>query len=210
MLPNLYRKIFKPSVDFLLALVMLIVLIPLMGIIAIIITINMKTFPIFTQNRPGMNGKIFCMYKFKTMKDLASKSETIDDRIRLTNLGLFLRKYSLDELPELLNILKGEMSFVGPRPLLVEYLQEYTGEQNKRHDVKPGLTGWAQVNGRNEIEWTKKFEYDIFYVDNISLVLDLKILLRTIGVLLSSDQITHPGSSTMPKFKRIDQRKPKI
>jgi lipopolysaccharide/colanic/teichoic acid biosynthesis glycosyltransferase len=144
----LYRKILKPTGDFIIAITLIIALLPLMGVIAAIITINMGTFPIFSQKRPGMNEEIFCMYKFKTMKDLVSQSEIVDDKIRLTSLGLFLRKYSLDELPELLNILKGEMSLVGPRPLLPEYLQEYTNEQKRRHDVKPGL---KLQNDRNAV-----------------------------------------------------------
>ena len=154
---------------------------------------------LFAQNRPGLNGKIFKMYKFRTMLD---KSFVLDsDEKRITKLGSFLRSSSLDELPELWNVLIGEMSLVGPRPLLVEYLPLYTDKQYKRHNVLPGVTGWAQVNGRNSIDWEQKFDYDLWYVNNHSIFIDIKILFMTIKKVFARDGISADYSATMPPFK---------
>lgn len=156
---------------------------------------------LFTQVRPGMNGKPFRMFKFRTMNDeRAPDGALLPDAVRLTPFGLWLRATSLDELPELWNVLRGDMSLVGPRPLLMEYLPLYTPEQGRRHEVRPGITGWAQVNGRNAISWEDKFALDVWYVDNSSLWLDLKILWRTVRKVLVRDGISAAGEATMPKF----------
>lgn len=157
--------------------------------------------PVFKQRRPGLHGKVFTLFKFRTMTNaLGSDGRSLPDGERLTAFGRWLRASSLDELPELLNVLRGEMSLVGPRPLLVQYLERYSPEQARRHDVKPGITGWAQINGRNAISWEEKLALDVWYVDNWSLQLDLQILLRTAGAVLTRAGISAEGNATMPEF----------
>jgi len=156
----------------------------------------------FKQERPGKDGKIFKLYKFRTMNEQRDEhGNSLSDEKRLTKIGKFLRRLSLDELPELWNVLKGDMSLVGPRPLLVQYLERYTPEQARRHEVKPGITGWAQVNGRNAITWEEKFKYDVWYVDNWSLWLDFQIVFMTLVKILKGEGITQPGHATMEEFK---------
>ena len=156
---------------------------------------------LFRQTRPGLDAKPFVLYKFRTMTNKTDeKGNLLPDEERLTRFGRFLRSTSLDELPELLNVLKGDMSLVGPRPLLMEYLPLYSREQARRHEVKPGITGWAQVNGRNALTWQQKFEMDVWYVDHVSFVLDMKILLRTLFKVLKREAINQPGKATMEKF----------
>jgi lipopolysaccharide/colanic/teichoic acid biosynthesis glycosyltransferase len=188
--------------DFVLAFWLIIILLPLVLIILILVLFNLGRPVLFCQNRPGKNGKLFRIYKFRTMSDQKdSFGNYLPDTERLTTLGRFLRKSSLDEIPQLFNVLKGDLSFVGPRPLLVEYLMLYNEEQKKRHEVKPGITGWAQVNGRNAITWEEKFKLDVYYVENLSLPLDMKILFKTIfNVLKRSDIYTVEGF-TMEMFK---------
>ena len=188
--------------DFILSLIAIIILSPIMLIIALLVKINLGSPVIFKQERPGLNEKIFTMYKFRTMTDERDENgELLPDCIRLTKLGRFLRSTSLDELPELFNILKGDMSIIGPRPLLVEYLPLYNDYQRRRHDVKPGLTGLAQVNGRNNITWEEKFNYDIEYVNNISLLLDFKIIIKTLIKVLKQEGVNSSSIVTMEKFK---------
>jgi len=176
----MYLKIIKPSFDFALSLMILLLLSPIFLTILILLTLYNNGTPFFTQHRPGKNGIIFKIIKFKTMNNNKdSKGNLLPDSKRLTPIGNFARQTSLDELPQLINVLKGDMSLIGPRPLLIEYLSLYNDLQKLRHNVKPGITGWAQVNGRNAISWRKKFEYDIFYVENISLSLDVIIFLKT-------------------------------
>jgi len=175
-------------------------------ITAIAVWVCMGRPVLFKQMRPGLNGRPFYMYKFRTMT--AEKDEQgnlLPDEQRLTSLGRFLRSTSLDELPELFNVLKGDMSLVGPRPLLMQYLQRYTPEQARRHEVKPGITGWAQVNGRNAITWEEKFALDVWYVDNWSLLLDLKILAMTVVKVFRREGISAAGDATMPEFMGISQ-----
>ena len=175
--------------------------IPFLIIIIIIKTIS-KGPVFFKQFRPGRNGKLFILYKFRTMNNLRDDlGNLLPDGERITNIGKILRKMSLDELPELWNIMKGDMSLVGPRPLLVEYLPLYTPKQAQRHKVKPGLTGWAQINGRNAITWEEKFKYDVWYVGNFNLWLDIKIIFMTIIKVIKGEGINHPGQVTMEKFK---------
>ena len=179
----------------------LIILSPLLVIIFMLILIQMGTPVIFKQMRPGLNGKPFCMYKFRTMtNEKDEQGNLLPDELRLTRLGRFLRSTSLDELPELFNVLKGDMSLVGPRPLLMQYLDRYTPEQARRHEVKPGITGWAQVNGRNAITWEEKFALDVWYVDNRSLLLDMKILAITVVKVFKREGISAVGEATMPEF----------
>lgn len=191
----------KRGFDFVISLVGLIIALPLLLIVAILVRLNLGAPILFRQRRVGLNGEIFEMVKFRTMKDAQdAKGNPLPDEERLTKFGQFLRKSSLDELPELFNVLKGDMSLVGPRPLLVEYLPLYSKEQMRRHEVRPGITGYAQVNGRNNISWAKKLELDVYYVENYSLGLDLKILAQTVGKVLKQSDISQEGHVTVEKF----------
>ena len=197
----MYRNFFKRFLDFMLSLCAIIVLSPIMLITAILVRAKLGSPVIFCQERPGLNEKIFKMYKFRSMTDERDENgNLLPDEVRLTSFGKILRSTSLDELPELFNVLKGDMSIVGPRPLLIQYLPLYNAHQRKRHNVKPGITGYAQVSGRNSINWEEKFDLDVFYTQNISLKLDFKILLKTIAVVLNKKGITGENSVTMEKF----------
>lgn len=202
----MYAKIFKRVIDFCVSLVALILLLPVFIILSVIGAIAMKGNPFFIQERPGKKGKdgkekIFKLVKFRTMSNAKDKDgNLLSDDVRLNKYGKLLRSTSLDELPELWNILKGDMSIVGPRPLLVAYLPRYSEEQRKRHDVRPGLTGYAQVNGRNAISWEEKFRLDVEYVNNITLVGDIKIILGTVKSILKREGITSETSATMEEF----------
>lgn len=202
----MYAKFFKRLIDIILSLTALILLSPLLTVTTIIGLFAMRGNPFFVQPRPGRkrtNGeeRIFNLIKFRSMNNRKDKEgNLLPDEERLTGYGKFLRKTSIDELPELINILKGDMSFVGPRPLLVRYLDRYTPRQRHRHDVLPGLTGWAQVNGRNAISWEEKFEFDLWYTEHISFGLDVKIFFMTIGNVLKRDGISSATSATMEEF----------
>lgn len=192
----------KRSLDALLACLGLCALSPVMAVIGFAIWHKMGRPVLYTQIRPGLHGKPFRMYKFRTMNAAVDVSgDLMPDADRLTPLGRFLRSSSLDELPELWNVLKGDMSLVGPRPLLMEYLPLYTPEQARRHEVRPGVTGWAQVNGRNALSWEDRFALDVWYVDNRSMALDLKIMCRTVAAVLRREGISADGHETMPKFE---------
>ncbi|AXL42470.1 undecaprenyl phosphate N,N'-diacetylbacillosamine 1-phosphate transferase [Campylobacter jejuni] len=196
----MYEKVFKRIFDFILALVLLVLFSPVILITALLLKITQGSV-IFTQNRPGLDEKIFKIYKFKTMSDERDeKGELLSDELRLKAFGKIVRSLSLDELLQLFNILKGDMSFVGPRPLLVEYLSLYNEEQKLRHKVRPGITGWAQANGRNAISWQKKFELDVYYVKNISFLLDLKIMFLTALKVLKRSGVSKEGHVTTEKF----------
>ncbi|EOK0993474.1 undecaprenyl phosphate N,N'-diacetylbacillosamine 1-phosphate transferase [Campylobacter jejuni] len=196
----MYEKFFKRIFDFILALVLLVLFSPVILITALLLKITQGSV-IFTQNRPGLDEKIFKIYKFKTMSDERDeKGELLSDELRLKAFGKIVRSLSLDELLQLFNVLKGDMSFVGPRPLLVEYLPLYNKEQKLRHKVRPGITGWAQVNGRNAISWQKKFELDVYYVKNISFLLDLKIMFLTALKVLKRSGVSKEGHVTTEKF----------
>ena len=198
----MYTKITKPLLDHLTAAVLLLLLSPILILVTIALTIANNGHPFFIQARPGKHGRIFNIIKFKTMTDEKdAQGNLLPDAERLTGIGTFVRKTSLDELPQLINVLKGEMSFVGPRPLLPEYLPLYNEEQRKRHEVKPGITGWAQVNGRNAISWEQKFALDVWYVENQSFALDLKILFLTVKKVFKSEGIAAEGQATMEPFK---------
>jgi len=191
----------KRVVDIVGASVGIILLAPVMLAVALLVLLTMGRPVLFRQQRPGLRGKPFTLYKFRTMRDARSASgELLPDELRLTTFGKWLRSTSLDELPELFNVLKGEMSLVGPRPLLMEYLPRYSPDQARRHEVKPGITGWAQVNGRNALTWEEKFRMDVWYVDHWNLWLDMKILLLTIWKVLKREGISAEGSATMPVF----------
>ena len=192
----------KRLIDFIGAFIGLVILSPLLILIALLVRVNLGTPVLFRQVRPGLHGRPFILYKFRTMRDLRdAEGRLLADEMRLTRLGRFLRSASLDELPELFNVLKGEMSLVGPRPLLMEYLERYTPEQARRHEVKPGITGWVQVNGRNALTWEEKFKLDVWYVDNWNLGLDLKILALTLIKVLKREGISAGGHATMPEFR---------
>ena len=191
----------KRGFDLCISLVVGVLLLPVLIGVAALVRSRMGSPVLFKQQRPGLNGKPFNMYKFRTMLEAHdAQGNLLSDAERLTPLGRFLRSSSLDELPELYNVLRGEMSLVGPRPLLMEYLERYTPEQARRHEVRPGVTGWAQVNGRNAIGWDKKFELDVWYVDNRSLALDLKILCLTVFKVLKREGISAANEATMSKF----------
>ena len=192
----------KRWIDLFLALFGLLFLMPVFLGVALLIRLNMGSPVLFRQHRPGLHGQVFPMFKFRTMKNAVNEQgDLLPDAERLTRLGLFLRKYSLDELPELFNVLRGEMSLVGPRPLLVDYLPLYSPEQARRHDVKPGLTGWAQINGRNTLRWEDKFKCDVWYVDHQSIWLDFKIIFLTLFKVLKKEGVSQEGHVTMEKFR---------
>lgn len=197
-----YKNVIKRIMDFILALVSILILSPILIIIAFLVRYKLGSPVIFKQKRPGLNEKIFTMYKFRTMTDEKDENGSLlSDEIRLTKFGRFLRASSLDELPELWNILIGDMSIVGPRPLLVEYLKLYNGHQRQRHNVRPGLTGLAQINGRNAISWEERFNFDVEYVDNVSFMGDWKIMFLTLKKILIKEGISSDTSVTMEPFK---------
>ena len=198
----MYKNIFKPFFDFLVAFILILLLSPLFIAITLLLYFFNKKNVFFFQDRPGKYGKVFRIVKFKTMTDEVDDSgKLLPDEFRLTKMGRFVRKTSLDELPQLFNVLSGKMSFIGPRPLLVSYLSLYNKEQARRHLIKPGITGWAQVNGRNTISWEKKFEYDVWYVDHQTFFLDLKILLLTVKKVIKSEGINSEGVATTENFR---------
>jgi len=198
---GIYEKYIKRILDFILSLMALVVLSPILLILVIVGAVKMKGNPFFTQMRPGKDEKIFKLIKFRTMTDEKdSEGNLLPDDVRLTKYGRFLRSTSLDELPELINILKGDMSIVGPRPLLVAYLDRYNETQARRHEVRPGVTGLAQVNGRNTLSWEDKFDYDVEYVDSVAFGLDVSIILKTVAAVLKREGITSETSATMEEF----------
>ena len=197
----MYAKCIKRILDFCIALTALLVLSPVLIILTVLGAVKMKGNPFFTQLRPGKGEKIFRLIKFRTMTcEKDADGNLLPDEVRLTKYGKFLRSTSMDELPELVNILLGQMSLVGPRPLLVRYLSRYNATQRRRHDVRPGLTGWAQVNGRNAISWQDKFRLDVEYVDKISFAMDVKILFMTVGKIFKREGISSETSATMEEF----------
>ena len=197
----MYKQFFKPTLDFFVAFVGLIILSPLLIIFTISLAIVNKGNPFFFQARPGKSGKIFKIVKFRTMTNERDiDGNLLPDSERLTLIGKLVRKTSIDEVPQLINVFKGDMSLIGPRPLLPQYLSIYTERQNRRHEVKPGITGWAQVNGRNAISWSQKFEYDVWYVENLSFAVDLKIMLQTFRKVLVSEGINTQNMATTEPF----------
>ncbi|WKV11635.1 sugar transferase [Marivirga harenae] len=198
----MYKKFIKPFFDKLTALIAFLVASPIFLVVALLLAIFQNGKIFFTQKRPGLNEEVFLLIKFKTMRDDKNeKGELLPDSERLTWIGKLVRKTSMDEIPQLFNIIKGDMSFIGPRPLLVEYLPLYSQQQRQRHLVTPGITGWAQINGRNTISWQKKFEYDVWYVHNQSFLLDLKIIFLTIFKVFKAEGISGEGVATMEKFR---------
>jgi undecaprenyl phosphate N,N'-diacetylbacillosamine 1-phosphate transferase len=198
----LYRTLVKPFFDRLFAFLILLLASPIIFLVVLLLAIANKGSVWFIQPRPGYREKIFHVIKFKTMTDERdAQGSLLPDDQRLTGIGKFVRKTSLDELPQLINVLKGDMSFVGPRPLLVEYLPMYNQHQKRRHDVRPGITGWAQVNGRNTVEWPRRFDYDVWYVDHQSFWLDVKILFLTVFKVFKAEGISSGTTATMEKFR---------
>lgn len=192
----------KRIFDFIVSVIILILLSPLMLSVAILVRMKLGSPIFFKQQRPGLHGKPFYFYKFRTMTNEKDEDgELLPDECRLTSFGKFLRRTSLDEFPQLINVIKGDISLVGPRPLLMDYLSLYTKEQAKRHLVRPGITGWAQINGRNSISWEEKFELDVWYVENRTFLLDMKILFLTVYKVFKSQDINQPGNATVEKFK---------
>lgn len=205
---GVYERFVKRGLDIVIALLGLIIFMPVFAVLAILIRIKLGNPVIFKQERPGLNGRIFNLYKFRSMTNERDKNGTLlPDAKRHTSFGYFLRSSSLDELPQFFNMIKGDISFIGPRPLLVRYLTRYNKRQRHRHDVRPGLTGWAQVNGRNTVAWEKKFEYDLYYVENISFFLDVKIFLMTIVKVVKREGISPETSATMEEFMGNDTRR---
>lgn len=204
----IYCRYVKPLLDRLVAALLLIVVSPVLVVVAVLIRWKMGSPVFFTQERPGQGEKIFRIYKFRTMtNERDSSGELLPDEERLKGLGKVIRSLSLDELPQLFNVLRGEMSFVGPRPLLVEYLPLYNEDQRRRHTVKPGITGWAQVNGRNAISWEEKFAYDVWYVEHCSFLLDVKILWMTVRKVFRREGISSDSHVTMEKFRGSDEKR---
>lgn len=198
----MYKNFFKRLIDFLTALFGLLLLSPVFIIVTIGLFFVNQGKPFFFQNRPGKGGKIFSIIKFKTMNDKKDAGgNLLSDAARLTPIGSFVRKTSLDEIPQLINVLKGDMSLIGPRPLLVQYLPLYNAHQTRRHEARPGITGWAQVNGRNAISWKQKFDYDVWYVDNVSFGLDVRIFFLTIKKVFVREGISAEGQATMEPFR---------
>ena len=192
----------KRLFDLVFGLVLVVLLLPLLALLAVLVYINLGSPVLFRQQRPGLLGKPFTFYKFRTMNDRTDENgRLLPDEDRLTGFGRFLRGTSLDELPQLFNVIRGDMSLIGPRPLLMEYLDLYTDEQMRRHEVRPGITGWAQVNGRNAITWEEKFGLDLWYVDNRSFLLDLRIILMTVARIVSKEGISQEGMATAEKFR---------
>jgi len=201
----LYTRFSKPFFDKLSALLVLVLVSPILFIVIVILAISNKGNIWFTQTRPGKNGKLFNVIKFKTMTDEKdSNGVLLSDEKRLTGIGKFIRRTSLDELPQLVNVLIGDMSIVGPRPLLVEYSPLYNSRQQRRHEVKPGITGWAQVNGRNTVAWKERFELDVWYVEHISFWVDVKILLQTVNKVFRAEGINSANAATMERFRGND------
>ena len=197
----MYKTVFKRVFDFLVALLGLVLLSPIFFIVTIGLYFANQGKPFFFQSRPGKNGKIFKIVKFKTMNDRKdANGNLLSDAERLTKIGSIVRKTSLDEIPQLINVIKGDMSLIGPRPLLPQYLSLYSDFQNRRHEVKPGITGWAQVNGRNAISWDKKFKYDVWYVDHVSFLVDVKILFKTFLKVAKSEGINAANAATIEPF----------
>ena len=197
----LYKTIGKRILDVCLSAAGLLVTLPLIALVALVIRTTLGSPILFTQERPGLNGRPFVLYKFRSMTDARGRSgELLGDDTRLTSVGKWLRKLSLDELPQLWNVLKGDMSLVGPRPLLMEYLPLYNTRQARRHAVRPGITGWAQVKGRNALSWDERFDCDVWYVDHLSFAVDMRILALTVLRVARPHGISQPGSATMPKF----------
>ena len=198
----MYVKFLKPILDITTALCAFILLLPIFCLLVMIIAVSMSGNPFFVQPRLGKSGRRFLLLKFKSMNDRRDEAgDLLPDEQRLTKIGNLIRKLSLDELPQLINVLKGDMSLIGPRPLLTEYAPLYNEFQNRRHEVKPGITGWAQVNGRNQTTWNKRFELDVWYVEHVSLTLDVKIVWLTICKVLKRDGVSSDSSATMEKFK---------
>ena len=203
----MYPRFIKPLADRLVALVALLVLSPVWAVVALLLWVSLRGTPFFVQTRPGKNGKLFRLVKFRTMtNDRDASGKLLPDAERLTRMGRFVRRTSLDELPQLWNVVVGDMSLVGPRPLLVQYLERYDAVQARRHEVRPGITGWAQVNGRNALSWTEKFAHDVYYVDHQSFRLDMTILWMTVGKVFRAEGISQAGQATMEEFRGTNER----
>lgn len=198
----IYRKLFKRGIDLVLSFLMLVILFPIFLLLLVSLSLHHRGTPFFSQPRPGKGNVPFQILKFKTMSDRVNEQgDLLADSERITGFGRMVRKTSLDEIPQLINVLKGDMSLVGPRPLLIEYLPLYSDEQARRHEVKPGVTGWAQVNGRNAISWDSKLKFDVWYVDNLNFLLDLRILFQTLINVLLGKGVTQQGHVSMGKFE---------